>query len=152
MKPPLFVPAHPVEGPAFSRGAKLVLTAFMVVFLFYTALLWERIMGQAAPLSDGAKILLGATVLLLVYLYSWVLRSRVRIDAEGITQTWIATKHVPWTEVVGARMIAIPRVEFLFPPRLLVKAGFARSRVFNGGTPELWRAFAEIDIHYRRAR
>jgi hypothetical protein len=148
--PQPYAPVQTVEGPAFSYGAKVAITVFMTLLSVYAVLGIRQVAGQGIQLTTTTQVLLIATLALVALMYYWVMRSRVRIDATGITQTWLSDKHVAWADIKKARMVAIPRLEFMIPPRLIVSAGFARGRIFNGGSIDLWREFARIDQHYRK--
>ena len=100
---------------------------------------------------DGrVKILVVCAVLLVLYTTYWFRASRIRIDETGMTQTWLFNKRIVWDEVVTSRMIAIPGMEFIFPPRLVVSSGFGRFKAFNGGNTYIWQEFARIHMHFRK--
>lgn len=141
-----YQPAVPVAGPAYGGGFKIIATFITVVLLGYGASVALRF-----PLFGygfGVKVLLvGATSLLLLSYY-WFLRSRTTIDAAGIRQSWVMDKQVAWSEVRGAKMIGIPYMSWLFPPRMIVRTGNSFT-TFNGGSRDLLVEFAKISIAFQ---
>jgi hypothetical protein len=97
------------------------------------------------------KVLLAGAALMLVISYYWFLRSMVTIDGRGISQTWMYNRRVEWPDVRSAKMIGIPYLSWLFPPRLVVRTGTAFV-TFNGGNRELLIEFAKISMAYRMKR
>jgi hypothetical protein len=72
----------------------------------------------------------------------------VAIDARGIRQTWMFNREVEWRDVRSAKMIGIPFLTWLFPPRLVVRTGTA-FMTFNGGSRDLLVEFAKISLAYQ---
>jgi hypothetical protein len=98
--------------------------------------------------SFGVKaLLLGAAVMLGVSYY-WFLRSTVTVDEKGITQTWLYNRQVEWRDIRSAKMIGIPFMSWIFPPRLVVRTGNAFT-TFNGGSKEVLVEFAKISLAYQ---
>lgn len=151
MNPAYYQPAQAFEGPAFSRGFRFVVTTFVAAILYSgTQAVLTLPAGAIAAMDIRVKLLVAAAVLLLIYTTYWFHAARIRIDQDGITQTWIFNKRVLWAEVISARLMAAPKAEFIFPPRLIVSSGFGRFKAFNGGDRAVWQEFARIHLHYRK--
>lgn len=144
-----YQPAQTVTGPAYGGGFKLFATGMTTVLLAYGAsVAWRFPLPQ---FGWGVKALLLGAVLMLLVSYYWFLRARVTIDASGIRQTWLYDKQVEWRDVRGAKMIGIPYLSWLFPPRMVVRTGNA-FMTFNGGSREVLVEFAKISLAFQMKR
>lgn len=146
MKLEFYKPEQAVTGPAYSPLFKLLATVVTIVLAGYALHITLRF-----PLLEygfGVKMLLLGAALMLAISYYWFLRSTVTIDEKGITQTWMYNKHVEWRDVRSAKMIGIPYLSGIFPPRLVVRTGNAFT-TFNGGSRPLLVEFAKISLAYQ---
>lgn len=144
-----YAPEKAVSGPSYGKGFKLVATVLTVMIVMYAASIGWRF--PVASLGLGVKLLLlGAGAMLLVSHY-WFLRARTTIDAAGIRQTWLYDRKVEWRDVRGAKMIGIPYMSWLFPPRLVVRTGVA-FMTFNGGSRDVLIEFAKISLAFQVKR
>lgn len=141
-----YQPSAKVTGPAYGMGFKVVATIITIMLAFFTISVASR--HPLMLFGFGVKALLAAAALMLCVSYYWFLRSRTTIDADGIRQTWLYDKHVQWSDVRGAKMIGIPYMSWLFPPRMIVRTGSAFT-TFNGGSQEVLIEFAKISIAFQ---
>lgn len=141
-----YAPEKAVSGPAYGAGFKLVASNLTLLLLAYGASVAWRF--PLPSFSLGVKLLLVAAVAMLLVSWYWFLRSRTTIDATGIRQTWLYDKHVAWSDVRGAKMIGIPYLSWLFPPRMIVRTGSAFT-TFNGGSREVLIEFAKISLAFQ---
>ncbi len=144
-----YQPAKPVTGPSYSKGFKLFATLLTVMLLAYAASIAWRF--PLPSFGIGVKALLLGAVAMLGVSYYWFLRAATTIDEHGIRQTWVYDKQVRWSEVRGAKMIGIPYMSWLFPPRMVVRTGNAFT-TFNGGSREVLIEFARISLAYQMKR
>lgn len=139
-------PEKVVTGPAYGRGFKVLATVVCAVLAGY-----GLTVGLRYPLLQYGLavqlLLLGAAAMLGVSYY-WFLRSVVIIDERGIRQTWMFNREVEWRDVRSARMIGIPFLTWLFPPRLVVRTGTAFA-TFNGGSQPVLVEFAKISLAFQ---
>ncbi len=144
-----YAPEKSVTGPSYGKGFQSLATMLTAVLALYGAsVAWRFPLSSFGP---GVKLLLlGATVMLAVSYY-WFLRAQTTIDARGIRQTWVYDKTVEWRDVRSAKMIGIPYLSWLFPPRLVVRTGNA-FMTFNGGTREVLIEFAKISLAFQVKR
>ena len=146
MQTGFYQPAGTVTGPAYGAGFKLIATVVCAVLAGYGI-----VVGLRYPLLQYGLavqlLLLGAAVMLGISYY-WFLRSVVVIDARGIRQTWMFNREVEWHDVRSVRMIGIPYLTWLFPPRLVVRTGTAFA-TFNGGSRDVLVEFAKISLAYQ---
>ena len=144
--PQFYQPEQPVSGPAYGGPFKIVATAIVLILLGYGFAIALRFPMFAY--GFGVKVLLvGATSLLLASWY-WFLKGRTTIDAQGLRQTAMIDKQVRWDEVRSAKMIGIPFLGWLFPPRLVVRTGNSFT-TFNGGSQAVLIEFAKISLAYQ---
>ncbi len=141
-----YAPEKAVSGPAYGAGFKLVVSNLTLLLLAYGASVAWRF--PLPSFSLGVKLLLVAAVAMLLVSWYWFLRSRTTIDTTGIRQTWLYDKHVAWSDVRGAKMIGIPYLSWLFPPRMIVRTGSAFT-TFNGGSREVLIEFAKISLAFQ---
>jgi len=141
-----YTPAASVTGPAYGKGFKAFATVMTLGLLGYGASVALRF--PLLSFGIGVKLLLAGAVLMLAVSYYWFLRSRTTVDATGIRQTWLYDKQVAWSDVRGAKMIGIPYLSWLFPPRMIVRTGVAFT-TFNGGSQEVLIEFAKISLAFQ---
>lgn len=146
MKLDFYKPEQTVTGPAYSLLFKLFATVVTAVLAGYAVNITMRF-----PLLEygfGVKMLLLGAALMLAVSYYWFLRSQVTVDDKGIRQTWMFNRQVEWRDVRGAKMIGIPYMSWIFPPRLVVRTGNSFA-TFNGGTRDLLVEFAKISLAFQ---
>lgn len=146
MKPDFYQPDATVSGPTYSLWFKVLATFLCGALALYGINVAVRF--PLAQYSFGVKALLVCAALMLVVSYYWFLRSTVTIDDKGITQTWLYDRKVEWRDVRGAKMIGIPYMGWLFPPRLVVRTGNAYM-TFNGGSQSVLIEFAKISLAFQ---
>lgn len=141
-----YKPEKTISGPAYSLWFKVLATLFSIGLFLYAIDITLRF-----PLLEygfGVKALLFFAALMLGVSYYWFLRSNITIDEKGITQTWLYNRQVEWRDVRSAKMIGVPYLSWLFPPRLVVRTGNSFS-TFNGGTKEILIEFAHISLAFQ---
>ena len=141
-----YQPEHPIAGPAYSTWFKYLATTVTIALAAYAL----RIIMQF-PLANygfGIKALLVFAAGMLIVSYYWFLKSNTTVNQNGITQTWLYDKQVCWADIRSAKMIGIPYLGWIFPPRLIVRTGIAFT-TFNGGDQALLVEFARISLAYR---
>jgi hypothetical protein len=146
MTPQFYRPAKPVSGPAYSLWFKLLATLVTAVLIGYGISVATRF-----PLMDYGfwvkMLLLGAAIMLAISYY-WFLKATITIDDKGIVQTGLYDRRVEWSDVRSVKMIGIPYMSAVFPPRLVVRTGVAFA-TFNGGSREVLTEFANIALTYQ---
>jgi hypothetical protein len=124
--------AEKVEGAAFSVAFK-ILTCAVVLFCGYWLLsLWlQGKFGGNANL-EGLRVA-GWFILgwgLLACTAWFVVNSRISLDATGITQSWMWTKHFDFDDLAVAQPIRIRGLEWLIAPRLYARTLAGKFSVF----------------------
>ena len=144
-----YKPEKTVTGPAYGAGFKVfatVLTFGLVTYAISIAMRYPLL-----QFGFGVKMLLAGAAFMLAISYYWFLRARTTIDSEGIRQTWMYDKKVEWRDVRGAKMIGIPYLSWLFPPRMVIRTGNSFT-TFNGGSREVLIEFAKISLAFQMKR
>jgi hypothetical protein len=124
-------PPAPVEGPAFPILVKLLATALAGGMLVAAAGAADGLLAQAWTVSGLG--LVAAAMVLVLWCLAWIWRSRTRVDADGIGQTWFWRKSVRWADVTQARFIAVRRLEWILAPRLVVRTRGGGVLLFHAG-------------------
>jgi hypothetical protein len=144
-----YAPEKNVTGPSYGTGFKGLATLMTTVLLVYGASVVVRY--PMLSFGMGIKLLLAASVIMLGLSYYWFLKAQTTVDATGIRQTWLYDKKVEWSDIRSAKMIGIPYLSWLFPPRLVVRTGNSFT-TFNGGSREVLIEFAKISLAYQIKR
>ncbi|HEY0488359.1 MAG TPA: hypothetical protein VGD30_02500 [Telluria sp.] len=144
-----YQPQKTVSGPSYSFGFKLFASVLTFGLFGYAVGIVMRF--PLLQFGFGVKMLLVGASFMLAISYYWFLRARTTIDAEGIRQTWMYDKKVEWRDVRGAKMIGIPYLSWLFPPRMVIRTGNSFT-TFNGGTREVLIEFAKISLAFQMKR
>lgn len=146
MKFEFYKPEKTVTGPAYSMWFKMLATLVTVILAGYAIQITLRF--PLLQYGFGVKMLLLCAAVMLGVSYYWFLRSTVTIDDKGITQTWMYNRRVEWRDIRSAKMIGIPYLSAVFPPRLVVRTGNSFT-TFNGGSQALLVEFAKISLAYQ---
>jgi len=141
-----YKPEKTVTGPAYSMWFKMLATLVTVILAGYAIQITLRF--PLLQYGFGVKMLLLCAAVMLGVSYYWFLRSTVTIDDKGITQTWMYNRRVEWRDIRSAKMIGIPYLSAVFPPRLVVRTGNSFT-TFNGGSQALLVEFAKISLAYQ---
>jgi hypothetical protein len=136
--------AAAAEGPAFTPGVKMLAT----VLVIGVAVLGLRAAPSllAGRTSLASLLFIGLVLLFVGIGYVAILRSRTRITATHIEQTWIVDKSVAIADITQVKFIVIPGFTWLVAPRLIVKARFPGSLVFHAADPRVLKAFARLAL------
>jgi hypothetical protein len=146
MKIKFYSPPQPVTGPAYSGVFKILATVVTILLTAYAVHI--ALQFPLMQYSFGVKALLAGSAVMLGVSYYWFLRSTVTIDDKGITQKWMYDRKVEWSDIRSAKMIGIPFLSWIFPPRLIVRTGTAFTS-FNGGSKDVLLEFAKISLAYQ---
>ena len=131
---------QPVDGPAFPMAVRLLATA-MVAGMAGWGLAIRAELG-AAGWNLTAAVVVGGSAVLVAWCLVWMWRSRTRVDAQGIHQTWIWDKHVRWDQIAQARMVGVPYLQWLITPRLVVRPRGGGVLTFHSADPRVLGVFA----------
>jgi hypothetical protein len=121
-----------LEGPAFSRAFQAITWLTVLGSGYWLLSLWQegKFGGDTGlhGLRNAGWFVLGWA--LLAWTTWHVMYSRVRLDAQGIHQTWIWDKHMAYDELAYAKLIRIRGLEWLMAPRFYVRTLMGKFAVF----------------------
>ena len=128
-----------IEGPAFSRTFQILIVLTVVGSGYWLLSLWQQgkfggDTGLSGLRSAGWFVLGWA---LLAWTAWQVVRSRVRIDSQGLHQTWIWDKQQNFDELAYAKLLRIRGLEWLMAPRLYTRTLAGKFTVFYLCRPEM---------------
>ena len=135
-------PATTLEGPAFTRGVKVLASLVMAGLLVYAAATLPALIEQRW--SWPALLFLALVLLFVAVGYVSMLRSRTSVDAVCIRQSWMSDKRVALGDIRQIKLIYIPGLTWLIAPRLIVRTGMPGSLVFHTADPAVLAAFLRL--------
>lgn len=132
-----------VEGPAFSAGFQVLST--LIVGGCASWLLHLHQQGLLTRTLGHTQIgwWLGGMGM-MVWTWIAILRSRTRIDAQGLQQRWVWNKRVDFQDLTYAKLIRVPGFDWLIAPRLFTRTVMGKPAVFYGATPALIAEFERL--------
>ncbi len=131
---PFHFQPHPevLEGAAFSRSFQTLTGLIVLGSAYWLLSLWQQ--GKFGGDTGVAGLKAAGWFIVAWALLAWtachVLQSRVRIDAQGIHQTWIWDKHMAFDDLAFAKLIRIRGLEWFMAPRLYVRTLVGKFAVF----------------------
>jgi hypothetical protein len=132
-----------VSRPAFTPAFKTLATVIVAIGVAWLASLWHAGALGTSGRSSGVVWLTSGLVLML---YTWwhILRSRTRIDATALHQTWIWDKKLDLRELAYCRLIRVRGLEWLIAPRLYARTLMGKFAVFYAADPVLLADFERL--------
>jgi hypothetical protein len=116
------------EGAAFSLPFKAQGVALELLPAGWLASLWTQ--GKA----PGGAVSILAWFLAALAMMAWtawaIVRSRTRITADAVEQTWVWHKQLPIRELASARLVRVRGLEWLVAPRLYLRTLTGKFSVF----------------------
>ena len=133
----------PIEGTSWPRWIKIAAWLMLALIAFQFVLTATGPNGQNVnPYVAGSLVLCFAG---MVVMARYMTTSVTRITPEGIEQSWLGGRKLPWSELQHCRFI--PMVS---SKKLICFVQRGRPVIFQGGTRELGIAFAKISLVYKR--
>ena len=136
--------APAIEGPAFPPLVKAIAALLVGAIVVSGA----RSVDVLFAARDRWPLLLFALLLvaLAVWCFGWMLKSRTRISATHIHQSWWQDKQVAIADITQTKLILVPGLTWLIAPRLIVRTRSPGSIVFHAAEPRLIAAFARLSL------
>lgn len=140
LSPFVFHPAEgEIEGAAFSRTFQAVTWLTLLGSGYWLLNLWQQ--GKFGGDTSLNGLRAAGWFVLGWFLLAWttwhVMRSRARLDAKGLHQTWIWDKHMAYDELAYARLIRIRGLEWFIAPRFYVRTLVGKFAVFYVSEPSV---------------
>lgn len=135
-----FTPSCDVlEGPAFSRTFQGIVLLSVLGSGYWLLSLWQQ--GKFGGDTGWEGLRSAGWFIVGWFLLAWtawhVVRSRVRIDALGMHQTWIWDKHQNLDELAYAKLLRIRGLEWLMAPRFYARTLAGKFTVFYMIRPDM---------------
>ena len=139
-----------VEGAAFSPVFRLLASAIVGGCMLGLAQLWSMgALGTARTSGVGWFV---AGLAMMAWTWLAILRSRTRIDGEGLYQRWVWDKRMAYDDLAYGKLIRVRGLDWLIAPRLYVRTLMGKFAVFYGATPELIAEFERLVAELRAFR
>jgi hypothetical protein len=130
-----------VSGPSFPVTLKILATGLIVALVVAGAAVMLGSSGRdAARLSFGQWGFLLAVVAVIASGYWGILTSQTSCDSQCIEQTWLWCKRVNIAEITQLKLVALPGLNGLVVPRLVVRTGYGLT-TFHAGDPDVYARF-----------
>lgn len=130
------------EGPTFSLPIKLLASLLVGSLVLCGFRVADRMV--AATWSANALGFMLAAAAVTVVCYYRMLGSRTAIDSEYIRQDFLWPKKVALADIIQAKFIHVPYMNWLITPRMAVRVRGRGFFVFYAGDERVLRAFARL--------
>ncbi|TWO65525.1 hypothetical protein FN976_27345 [Caenimonas sedimenti] len=131
---------YAVEGTAFPLTVKWLASVFVAALVLQGTRVGVPLLE--AGWTDSAAAVFVLAGLSVGWCLWWIWRSRTAVDAAGIRQSWIWTKRAAWGDIAQARLLAVPGLEWLVAPRLIVRMRVGGVVAFHCADPKVLQALA----------
>jgi hypothetical protein len=121
-----------VEGPAFSRWFQAVTWLTVLGSGYWLLHLWQQ--GKFGGDASLVGLKQAGWFILAWLLLAWtawhVVSSRMRLDTQGLHQTWIWHKTMAYDDLAYAKLIRVRGLEWFVAPRFYVRTLMGKFAVF----------------------
>ncbi|MEY4363982.1 MAG: hypothetical protein RLZZ24_1334 [Pseudomonadota bacterium] len=128
------------QGAAFSQPFKALTSLIVIGSAWWLIDLW--LTGKFGATGMAGLRAAGWFILgwgLLAWTGWEVLNSQVRLDAQGLHQSWIWHKRMAYDDLAYASLIRVRGLEWLLAPRFYVRTLVGKFAVFYVSDPALWQ-------------
>ncbi len=132
------------EGAAFPLPVKVLASLLVAALVVWGVRAADQLAG--AGWSTPAAAFMAVTLAVIGLCYFWILRSRTRIDATSIYQSWLWPKEVALADITQAKFFYIPYMGWLIAPRLIVRARGRGLFVFHAADSKVLQKFAHLSL------
>ena len=136
-QPPLLV----LESPAYPPLVRAM--AVVMVFSLFGFGIWSVPALRTTDWSMGNLVIYGGAMLCIAWVGYWIVMSRIRLEGEVLTQTWLWTKREQAFEVAQLKLVHWRWLEQVMAPRLLVRRRNGAITWFHSADARLLTGFAE---------
>ena len=130
-----------ITAPAFSLPFKVLAT--LIVLACAAAFVQNWLAGRMAGSPLGGGWFLGG-LLLIVYTWVSIMRSKTRLDTQGLHQTWVWDKHMELGDLAFCKLIRVRGLDWLIAPRLYARTLMGKFSVFYTSSPEMLAEFERL--------
>ncbi|MFT4268060.1 MAG: hypothetical protein QM586_12700 [Xenophilus sp.] len=139
----------PLESAAFPTAVR-TLAVIVLAGLVLFGLRLSPHLAQAQWTAAGLA-LFAAAALMVLWMGTWIVRSRTRLEGDTLSQTWLWTRRVEARDVASVKLVDIPGLRRLMAPRLLVRRRGGGMTWFHSANPQLLAAFCTRVAQHRMA-
>jgi hypothetical protein len=144
----------PLSGAAFSNTFQTLVGLLVLGLGAWLVILWQQDkFGDSTQLESvrmAGWFILGWG--LLVWTALQVRKSRTRMDSQGLFQSWIWDKHMPFEQLAYTRLIRVKGLEWLIAPRFYVRTLAGKFAVFYIADPALQRECERLALQLQNFR
>ena len=137
-----------LEGRAFSTTFQALVWLMVAGLGGWLFVLWQQ--GKFGEPEGWDSLRRAGWFILGWFLLAWtalqVGQSRTRIDGQGLSQSWIWNKHMPFEQLAYSQMIRVKGLEWLIAPRFYVRTLTGKFAVFYIADPALQRECERLAI------
>ncbi len=134
-----------LESPAYPRFVRILAVVLVVNLIAFG--FWSLPALRSAHWSTPGLLLFGAAVVSIVWVGSWIVRSRTRLEGDLLTQTWIWDRCVHAAEITQIKLVHWSALDCIVAPRLLVRRGPAATWIHSADA-RLLTGFAKRVAHH----
>lgn len=127
------------DSPAFPAAVRTLATILLADLVLMGLWLSPRLLQT--DWSATGLLLFVLAVVLVLWMGTWIVRSRTRLQDDTLVQTWLWTKRVHATDVASLKLVHLPWLQRLVAPRLLVRRRTGGATWIHSADPQLLRDF-----------
>ena len=143
-----------LEGAAFSHTFQAMVGLMVLGLGAWLVILWQQDKFGDSTQLESARMA-GWFILgwgLLVWTALQVRKSQTRIDSQGLFQSWIWDKHMPFEQLAYTHLIRVKGLEWLIAPRFYVRNLTGKFAVFYIADPALQRECERLALQLQNFR
>lgn len=131
----------PLRSPAFSIPFRLLATAMVC---FVAMWMWQMWHGGKLGHDSTTVGWFVAALAMMGYTLWHIWRSVTTLDEKRIHQSWVWDKAFDMRELVYAKLIRVPGLDWLIAPRLYARTMLGKFAVFYAADPAMVREFSRL--------
>jgi hypothetical protein len=131
-----------VEGASFSVTLKALSTLLVAGLLIGSARVLQQ--GAWGQWSNSTQVFMALALLVILFGYAGILRSRTSVDGRCIRQTWLWHKEVRLAEITQLKLIQVPGLNWFIAPRLIVRSGALGLTTFHVADEQVLAALKKL--------
>lgn len=139
-----------LASPAFPPLVRLLALALLGALSMYGIAAWPELKG--AQWSHSGLALVGTATAMTYWMGSWILRSRTRLNADTLSQTWVWHKQAAASDVASMKLVYVPFLQTIIAPRLLVRRRTGGMTWFNSADVHLLLTFMALVTEQQRCK
>jgi hypothetical protein len=133
-----------MESAAYPKALRIIAAVLLADIVLFG--LWLSPQLLQADWSAAGLALFAGTTLMVVWMGSWIVRSRTRLEGDALSQTWIWNKHARAADAASVKLVDIPGLRRIIAPRLLVRLRGGGIAWFHSADPQLLITFCGLVV------